>query len=129
VDQELVDVLTKAALKQLCTLLAAGGIGAGGQVAYPKLRDAVSKPAVVRTAVRPVHARAYRPALFTPAMPVMPAPVLAPDCIPALQPVRIEGGMGELLPGIAESRVPVRPGDRFVIPGTPVWAGPMLPGT
>lgn len=122
-------MLTKAALKQLCTLLAAGSIGAGGQMAYPKLRAAVAKPAVVRAAARPPKARAFHRALFTPVTPALPSAALAPDCIPALQPVRISDGMGELLPGVPTSRVPMRPGDRFVIPGTPVWAGPALPGT
>lgn len=123
-------MLTKAALKQLCTLLAAGGIGAGGQVAYPQVRAALAKPAVARTVPRPVRMRAHRPAarFVAPAIAV-PAAVAAPDCIPVLTPVRITDGMGELLPGVAASRVPMRPGDRFVLPGTPVWAGPPAPGT
>lgn len=121
-------LISKAALKQLCMLLAAGGIGAGGQVAVPKVRAAYAKPAVHRPAVKPrPPVRRVAPAWRAAALPVAAvpaAPAPAPDCLPVLQPVRIVDGAGQLLPGAPESRVPMTPGDRFLLPGTPVWAAP-----
>lgn len=49
-------LITKAMLKQLCAVVAAGGVGAGGAAVAPRIAHAVKRPAIVRDLSRPAPA-------------------------------------------------------------------------
>jgi hypothetical protein len=145
-------LITKAMLKQLCAVLAAGGVGAGGAAVAPKVVHAVKRPSIVRDLSRPA-----------PAVAVVEAPICAQglelaavgdDVVLADAPQAAPGGGGiggapgssgggfapiggGFAPGFGGGFAPGVPGGGGVTPGgpggpivgTPEGSGPATPPT